>query len=135
MFEEEQLIAFLNWYDCFKDNKDKKTFVIKEQYKTKAQELDLKLKINIPTNFEIAINSLPLTKEQAKTREQIVKENKFSSNNWLSACLSLNSVSPFNKYTFEKDIKKTPNTYYCSKLTNAIKDKLNNATLLEQKEQ
>lgn len=133
--EIQKLIETLNCYDCFKDNKDKYYLIAKEQFKEQLLKDSLSLKIGISNNYVLAMKCLPLTREQAKTRKQIVADNKLSSDNWFSACLSLNSVKPFNKNNYGRDGNEKPIVYWRNDFTNVMLDKLDNATLLEQKEQ
>jgi hypothetical protein len=130
-FTKEQVNDFVKRYECFIDTNKQKFLYLKEQYKNNNVD-NLSSKIRVSSSYEKAINCLPPTQEQAKTRQEIVDTNNYTSGNQFSACLSASAMYPFNKKHYTKDIENK--TYYCNDTTNKIKDLLANTKQLEKQD-
>lgn len=130
-FTKEQVNQFVDRYECFEDTNKQKFLYLKEQYKNNNVD-NLPSKIRVPSSYEKAINCLPTTQEQAKTRQEIVDSNDYTSGNQFSACLSASVMYPFNKKHYTRDSENK--TYYCSDTTNKIKDLLANTKQLEKQD-
>ena len=132
---KKEVLEAIKMYECFENKKQQKFLLMKQEYKDNNVN-NLPTKIKLSESYIKALYTLPSDKTLAKTRQKIVDTSDyFKTVNQFSACLSISTASPFNKYNFDTDKNDDDKLiYFCNDITKELKDLIDNRQTLKEEE-